>query len=612
MSSPDNKISVILSDPEQAKRVEGESKDPDAARITPTARTFLTTTLLCITTLTLAALAARAELEPWLQSAVSDSAIEVSALPRRWSCPACARSIRAPPAEARKTTRFTLVVATPDCRTLRPARPHRRTGTGLPRRRAGLAGLRRPRTRQGIRQPPARRLLPPPQPRRAGDRRPRSRRRAALHTCTEKFLPCGQAARVAHLPARALGRPRSGARRRCHARHLPRVARPLPRRALRSRQPHHHTINAAPLRRRPARHRRLQVRLPAGPGPPASRPPLCWRSTKARSDATARALTLFDQAWQPLWPGDLVATYFQLLSATHMRSTPSSPLHARQVTAESRRPRRRQQTLRLLPAAGSQGRRARTRSPNTERARTHATQRGPPTNSTPSPRCSTAPDSLRMRRATTSRSPPHPAISVRHAQSPEEAGLTGLIHLLLSAPDSSIELGAGNLSLYQDIATLDRGPGYLNGILSLWLNSQNPASEFHDEEQKATPYFHREKAAELLAVLDQRFPSSAARAELHAELIRAYHRLRAGRRRPRRRALTSSPTSRTRPASRDRSRRSPTPTPAPTTPKPSSPSTTACSPNSPPTCTACRSPPPRSPDSNRYQEPAPAAEDESR
>ena len=111
MSSPDNKISVILSDPEQAKRVEGESKDPDAARITPTARTFLTTTLLCITTLTLAALAARAELEPWLQSAVSDSAIE-AALYRAMELPGLRALYPRPPAEARRQL-DTLVVATP-------------------------------------------------------------------------------------------------------------------------------------------------------------------------------------------------------------------------------------------------------------------------------------------------------------------------------------------------------------------------------------------------------------------------------------------------------------------------------------------------------------------
>ena len=61
------------------------------------------------------------------------------------------------------------------------------------------------------------------------------------------------------------------------------------------------------------------------------------------------------------------------------------------------------------------------------------------------------------------------------------------------------------------IATLDHGPGYWNGILSLWFNSSDPPQEFSDEEQKAQPYFHRKKAAELLALLDRTIPAASAR-----------------------------------------------------------------------------------------------------
>jgi len=107
-------------------------------------------------------------------------------------------------------------------------------------------------------------------------------------------------------------------------------------------------------------------------------------------------------------------------------------------------------------------------------------------------------------------------------QAPREAALSGIANILLTAPDQSIDLGSGNLSIYRDIATLDNGPGYLNGILSLWLNSASPASEFHQEEQRAAPYFRRSKAAEVLALLDKDFPSAATRPALHAALIRAY------------------------------------------------------------------------------------------
>ena len=104
----------------------------------------------------------------------------------------------------------------------------------------------------------------------------------------------------------------------------------------------------------------------------------------------------------------------------------------------------------------------------------------------------------------------------------QQVALSGMIALLLDSPDQPIQLGAGNLAIYRDIATLDQGPGYFNGILSLFYNSTNPESEAHDEEVRAQPYFHRAKAAELLATLDQKFPAAPERAGLHARLIKAY------------------------------------------------------------------------------------------
>jgi tetratricopeptide (TPR) repeat protein len=103
-----------------------------------------------------------------------------------------------------------------------------------------------------------------------------------------------------------------------------------------------------------------------------------------------------------------------------------------------------------------------------------------------------------------------------------EKGMAGLARILLTAPEQPLRVGAGNLALYKSIATMDRGPGYLNGILSLFFNSQQPASEYADQDQLAAPYFHRAKAAELIAEIDRRFPQSAARAELHQRLMTAY------------------------------------------------------------------------------------------
>ncbi|MDR3776749.1 MAG: hypothetical protein P4K97_07620 [Terracidiphilus sp.] len=104
----------------------------------------------------------------------------------------------------------------------------------------------------------------------------------------------------------------------------------------------------------------------------------------------------------------------------------------------------------------------------------------------------------------------------------DERGIAGLARVLLTAPEQPLRVGAGNLALYKSIATMDRGPGYLNGILSLFFNSQGPASEYAEQDRLASPYFHRAKAAELVADLDRRYPSAPERAELHARLMEAY------------------------------------------------------------------------------------------
>jgi tetratricopeptide (TPR) repeat protein len=115
-----------------------------------------------------------------------------------------------------------------------------------------------------------------------------------------------------------------------------------------------------------------------------------------------------------------------------------------------------------------------------------------------------------------------PPASQIEGRSASEAGLASMTHILLTAPDQPLLLGAQNLSMYRDIATLDQGPGYWNGILSLWLNSSSPDSEYHLEETAAQPYFHRAKAASLLQMLDTKFPNCSESSTLHARLISVY------------------------------------------------------------------------------------------
>ncbi|HEX6804575.1 MAG TPA: hypothetical protein VF133_12915 [Terriglobales bacterium] len=104
----------------------------------------------------------------------------------------------------------------------------------------------------------------------------------------------------------------------------------------------------------------------------------------------------------------------------------------------------------------------------------------------------------------------------------QEQAIAELTDILLTAPEMPIRFGSGELSMYRDIGTMDQGPGYLNGILSLILNTTEPAAVYFEEEQKAVPYFHRSRAAELLAMLDSKFPNSTHRPELHAKLLEFY------------------------------------------------------------------------------------------
>ena len=69
---------------------------------------------------------------------------------------------------------------------------------------------------------------------------------------------------------------------------------------------------------------------------------------------------------------------------------------------------------------------------------------------------------------------------------------------------------------------MDPYPGFLNGVLSLLLNSQSPAFQYSQAEGTAVAYFHRARAAELVTLFDKRFPQSAEHSGLHASLLDAY------------------------------------------------------------------------------------------
>ncbi|MES2391840.1 MAG: hypothetical protein V4555_09375, partial [Acidobacteriota bacterium] len=241
---------------------------------------------------------------------------------------------------------------------------------------------------------------------------------------------------------------------------------------------------------------------------------------EGNADATRKALAMFEAAYKPLWDRELVKTYFALLDATHSRHAMLAEVRARLIanpddlTAEAKlfdadeQAGRVDEGIAALAAYGA-SKKGRHAVWTADELYTFAMLLERADEQTQSARYY---DALAQA--------PGKVSGVE--ASPEEEGICGLVRLLLRSPEQGIDLGSGNLAMFHDVATVDQGPGFWNGVLSLWLNSDSPAAELHAEEMKATPYFHREKAAELLRVLDKKFPQAKERAGLHAELIRAY------------------------------------------------------------------------------------------
>jgi hypothetical protein len=237
-----------------------------------------------------------------------------------------------------------------------------------------------------------------------------------------------------------------------------------------------------------------------------------------RSGSIEKALTVYDRGFAPLWPDELIASYTELLKQTHTeRRFLEDARHRLQKNPDDLNAAARifwlyQQEGRTDAARQAlvdfrQGKDGRHAAWTAEELDTLAQL---------SLRAQDMPEAARYYFALN-----NAGGTVRGEQA-QQVALGGMIALLLDSPDQPIQLGAGNLAIYRDIATMDQGPGYFNGILLLFFNSTNPESEAHDEEVRAQPYFHRAKAAELLGVLDEKFPAAPERAGLHAHLINAY------------------------------------------------------------------------------------------
>jgi cellulose synthase operon protein C len=255
--------------------------------------------------------------------------------------------------------------------------------------------------------------------------------------------------------------------------------------------------------------------------------------------STATALAVYDKGFEPLWPAELVKNYYGLLAATHSQ---------RRWTADARErlahnPDDLNAMARLFYYAQQQGHLDAAQQ-TIEAYRQSKDSRGAQwsaqelyTLAQLSEAIHAYPEAARYDFAlyhaqgqlSTGASAQVEGAQVEGAQvespqveGPQVEALTSMIRILLEAPDQPVELGSGNLSMYRDIATVDQGPGYWNGILSLWLNSTSPESAYSQEEERARPYFHRAKAAALLDLLDNKYPKAKARAALHLQMVQVF------------------------------------------------------------------------------------------
>ena len=234
-----------------------------------------------------------------------------------------------------------------------------------------------------------------------------------------------------------------------------------------------------------------------------------------RRGSVRQGLAVYEQTFQPLWDPQLVKSYFDLLRETQNLRKFRDDAHA----ALSRNPEDLNAAARIFYYYQQQG--------NLEAAQQAITNLRLHKEASKSPWTSQElyicarlleeihayPESARYYFA---------LYNSKEQPNAQETAIAGLTSILLTAPETPIRLGSGELSMYRDIATVDPGPGYLNGILSLILNTTQPATQYSEEEQRAAPYFHRSRAAELLGLLDSRFPSSTRRPELHAQLLEFY------------------------------------------------------------------------------------------
>jgi tetratricopeptide (TPR) repeat protein len=189
------------------------------------------------------------------------------------------------------------------------------------------------------------------------------------------------------------------------------------------------------------------------------------------------AIAVYDAAYDPLWPQELLNEYFRLLDESH-RSFDFYQAARRAVIARPLDPDPVTRLFHYYRKQGDVGAARRELSEYRVRKESAKVPWKPSELNTLATLCESVDDydeTIRYSYALYSL-PGSDNASV-------ESALVEIINVLLKAPDQPIRFGRGDLSFYRDIAAIDSSPGFLNGILSLIFNSQYPDAQFRSQER---------------------------------------------------------------------------------------------------------------------------------
>jgi predicted Zn-dependent protease len=231
---------------------------------------------------------------------------------------------------------------------------------------------------------------------------------------------------------------------------------------------------------------------------------------QAEASLAPDALSVYDRSFQPLWPAELITSYFDLLKEKHQLRTFLERARA-QIAAN---PQDIAPVARVYHYYVAQKNDA-----GALRVLYEYRQRKQTWNATDAWTLGWLfEDAHNYDEAARA----YHALYVVGGADNQRRALAAIARLLLAGPEQPVHFGSGDLSYYRDIATMDSGPGYLNGVLSLIFNTTSPQYQYDTENQASAAYFHRAKASELIAQIDQRYPDAPERPALHERLIAAY------------------------------------------------------------------------------------------